>query len=428
MRSRLNARIVRPGPKQSRERPNVKVEFFFDIVCPYAYLASTRIEAIAAQASTTVEWKPILLGGLFKHVGAPQAPSMSPARARMNLLDMQRFAEAWGVELKMPSAHPRRSVEAMRLLISTPPEHRAELAHALFRAYWVEGRDVADPSVLVDLAGGHFIARPEAREALIAATAEAAALGLFGVPAMRVGDRFFWGQDRLELVEAALGLEVAKPGARQTPGATLHFFHDFSSPFSYLASTQVERVAREAGAALRLRPILLGALFREIGTPDVPLFSFNTVKQAYYLRDLTDWADHWEVPFRFPDVFPFRTVLPLRLALAVPDLTSILYRAAWVEGRDIGDPLVLEALLNEQLLPGAALVKRAQTEDALKATLRENTAEAIAWGACGAPTFAVVTDGQRPLLFWGQDRLGQVTEALHGWRPRADGLAEGEPR
>ena len=86
----------------------------------------------------------------------------------------------------------------------------------------------------------------------------------------------------------------------------LRFFHDFSSPFSYLAATQIEDVAARHGLEVDWCPILLGALFREIGTPDVPLFEMNEAKRRYMGKDLTDWSQRWRVPFRFPDRFPIR--------------------------------------------------------------------------------------------------------------------------
>src|SRR5215471_8488008 len=95
------------------------------------------------------------------------------------------------------------------------------------------------------------------------------------------------------------------------------FYYDFASPFAYLASTQIERVAREAGGAeVRWRPILVGALFRKVGTADVPLETFGAAKRDYYRRDLARWADWWGVPLRWPTRFPMRTVLPLRAVLA----------------------------------------------------------------------------------------------------------------
>jgi 2-hydroxychromene-2-carboxylate isomerase len=184
------------------------------------------------------------------------------------------------------------------------------------------------------------------------------------------------------------------------------FYYDFSSPFAYLGATQIERVAQEQGATVRWRPILLGALFKQIGTPDVPLAEFPAAKKSYYLRDLVHWAAHWGVPFRWPSRFPMRTVAPLRLALAAGEqiaaVSQALFRAYWVDDRDISDPAVL-----------AEFGELARTEDAaIKAALRANTDEAIAAGVCGVPAFVV-----RGHLFWGQDRLELVSRTLAGWDP-----------
>ena len=78
------------------------------------------------------------------------------------------------------------------------------------------------------------------------------------------------------------------------------FYFDFSSPFSYLASTQIEAVAARHGAELGYRPFLLGALFKIIGAPDVPFLAMSEPKRRNFAQDLHRWADHWGVPFRFP--------------------------------------------------------------------------------------------------------------------------------
>ena len=167
--------------------------FYYDVVCPYAYLASTRVAALAGRHEATVRWVPILLGGVYRHAGGPDDPNrtMSAPRARLNLLDLDRWADRWGVPLTMPAEHPRRSVEAMRLLVGCPETRRPALSRALFEAYWVEGRDVADRAVLAEIAERHgvdpeVIGSPEARQGLYDTTAEAAAAGVFGVPAFVV--------------------------------------------------------------------------------------------------------------------------------------------------------------------------------------------------------------------------------------------------
>ncbi len=199
----------------------------------------------------------------------------------------------------------------------------------------------------------------------------------------------------------------------------LVFYYDFSSPFAYLGATQVERVAAAAGARVRWRPILLGALFKKIGTPDVPINEFPGAKRAYYLRDLLHWASHWGIEFRWPSRFPMRTVAPLRLALAVEadggDIAAVsraLFAAYWVDDRDLADAGVVRAIAAAAGV-GAATVERALApEPAIRQALVASTDEAIAAGVCGVPSFVV-----RGHLFWGQDRLDLVARTLAGWEP-----------
>lgn len=188
--------------------------FYFDVVCPYAYLASTQVERIAASHGAKLEWKPMLLGGVFRAIHSPDRPadSMPAARARMNLLDMRRWADHWGVPLSIPDGHPRRTVAAMRLCAAAG-DALPTVAHALFRAYWVEGRDLADRAVLTELAAAHgidsnAIDREEVKARLRAVTDEAIADGVFGAPSFVVvqggARQLFWGQDRLDFVARAL--------------------------------------------------------------------------------------------------------------------------------------------------------------------------------------------------------------------------------
>ena len=396
------------------------LRFYYDIVCPFAYVAFTRVAALAAEAGVDVDYRPILLGGLLRGVGSPVVPmdAMNPAKLRLTELDAYRQAELAGLEVQYPDSHPIRTVNAMRLVLAARDADRVALSTDLYRAYWEENRDVSDLDVLQEIAAPYGLdarsvsADPAVRQGLFDATAQAVDAGAFGVPTFEIDGVIFWGADRMNLVRAALGLAPAHEDTAGT-GRKLVFFHDMSSPFSYLASTQVARVALEGGAELEYVPFLLGALFNAIGTPMVPLFTFSEARQAYQRRDMADWASWWGVPFKFPSEFPLRTVSALRVAIQDPATTPHLYAAAWADDRNIGKPEVLHAVLAQAGFDADALMAGTQNPE-IKAQLRRNTERAQASGVCGAPTFQV--DGGS--LYWGQDRLPMVQRALAGWDPR----------
>lgn len=182
--------------------------FFYDFVCPFAYLGSTQVEALAARTGATIAYRPFLLGGVFKAIGADVA---TPARAAHSLRDQARWAEVLGVPLRMPAAHPRRTVLALRAAIAAGDE-LPRASRALFRAYWGEGRDLEDPAVVAaalseaGLDGRSLVDRaPTMKDELRRRTDEAIAAGVFGAPAFVVRGHLFWGQDRMHLVEKALG-------------------------------------------------------------------------------------------------------------------------------------------------------------------------------------------------------------------------------
>jgi 2-hydroxychromene-2-carboxylate isomerase len=191
----------------------------------------------------------------------------------------------------------------------------------------------------------------------------------------------------------------------------LEFFYDFTSPYSYLASTRVEALASGAGATLHWRPFLLGGVIKATGNR-APIEV--AAKGAHMLLDLGRWAARLSVPFRFPAVFPVPSILALRAALAadkrgqIVPLTHAVFRAVWVEGKAIGKPEELVPVLSAAGLDGPGLVEAAPAE---KETLVKQTQEAVERGAFGAPAFFVGTE-----LFVGNDRLDFVEEALRAAR------------
>ena len=202
------------------------------------------------------------------------------------------------------------------------------------------------------------------------------------------------------------------------PNQSLEFFFDYSSPFAYLGAVYVEQVAKRCSAELIYRPMLLGAVFKEIGTPMVPLKTFPESKQSYYAQDLQRWASYRDVPFKFPSRFPMNTVSALRLTLAamedtpalLPSLVQRIYRAYWAEDRDISDVEVLAEICHE-VGCATALLERI-SDPHIKTMLRDATSYAVEAGICGAPCYRV-----GDMVFWGQDRLELAERALTGWQP-----------
>lgn len=189
------------------------------------------------------------------------------------------------------------------------------------------------------------------------------------------------------------------------------FWFDFASPFAYLGAVQLRGLAARTGAIIELRPLLLGALFKAIGTPDVPLFAMPAPRRRMMELELWRWADVLGIPFRFATPFPQVTTRPLRMVIACPeplrlDLVLALFSSMWAEGADLTDEPLLAAIAERVGWSGADALAAA-TGDPMRAALRAATDAAIAAGVFGVPTFEVGGE-----LFWGQDRIELVEDAL----------------
>ena len=406
----------------------IRMTFHYDVVCPYAYLAAERISRLPEALRMRVDWKPVHLGGLLKATAAETNPMsvMSAHRKRMNEVDLTRWAERLDLPLMMPAAHPMRTTDAMRHLASLPKAECERVSRAYFRAYWssdseahwrkVEGsaRSLLEEDKTLETAD----------RLLRKQTQQLTESGGCGVPCFEVEGELFWGQDRLfQALSVLTGTDVSPsvsldPIKRTDTPVAVRFFHDFSSPFSYLASTQIKSVCQSHDIPCQMMPVLLGALFKDIGTANVPLFTFSAAKRAYLAKDLDRWAAYWDVAFQFPEQFPLRTVNALRIALVMPELTERLYQWAWDEGVDLGDEARLRERLAHEVDDVDALFESA-CEPAIKTELRANTAMASELGVCGVPTFAV-DFADRTILIWGQDRLCMLEWMLKGWQPLSE--------
>jgi 2-hydroxychromene-2-carboxylate isomerase len=420
----------------------MKVEFWFDFSCPYAYLGSRRIEGIAAAHGAELELCPMLLGGVFRAIGAGDGPmaTQGAAKGQHNFHDMHRWAERLGAPFRMPAAHPMRTVRALRVLLALPGASWPAAMHALYAAYWQRAENITDDAAIRAALAGAGIEASAIDAAFAAADTDAIKTelkrrtdlaverGVFGAPAFvvhRDGGTtpvLLWGQDRLGFLAAVLdgwdpdgdapppgGARSVEVPDRTGPARTIDFWFDFSSPFAYLGSTQIEAVANAAGAQLAWRALLLGGLFRDIGTPDVPWFAMPEAKRKYVGLDMQRWARWWGVPFNFPAKFPQRTVTALRLvqcAAHAPALIHRLFRAMWVEDKVIEDDAVLVELCKDAGVDPALVA--ATREPAAKEALVASTTAAKTAGVFGVPAMIVRDPTAEPQLLWGQDRLELV--------------------
>ncbi|MFO0554844.1 MAG: 2-hydroxychromene-2-carboxylate isomerase [Polyangiaceae bacterium] len=192
----------------------LRVQFYFDFISPYAYLAWTRIHAVAARAGAEVEPIPILFAGLLEAHGT-KGPAEVPAKRAYLFKDVYRTARVFGVPFDLPPAHPFNPLLALRVASapSAAPAKRA-LIDALFSAVWGErGGGVTDPANVAALVEGVGLdpktlldeaAQSATKELLRRRTREAIEAGIFGVPTTVVNGEIFWGVDSLGHAERAM--------------------------------------------------------------------------------------------------------------------------------------------------------------------------------------------------------------------------------
>lgn len=270
------------------------------------------MEALASRADAHLIWRPVLLGAIYRATAAPQGASGSasdvfnPTKKAVAAASMQRTIRRYKIKYNPPPQHPRKTVNALRLLYTVDGEERRVLTKKLFEAYWVQGRDVSNKTELLKIVRESGIKNATgisekvfgdagARRELEKATADAIERGAFGVPGFWISGenwvdvggeerkgRFYWGQDRMHFVKASLialknggrwehvaALKSLMPRSipdhKLSSRVKLEFWYDFSSPWAFLGWTQLERLKRTFGANLEIimKPFLLGILFRE---------------------------------------------------------------------------------------------------------------------------------------------------------------------
>jgi 2-hydroxychromene-2-carboxylate isomerase len=193
------------------------IEFYFDCSSPWTYLAFSEIVSLSERLSIEIEWKPILVGGVFNSVNQ----DVYDFRKKPNRLkrkysndDLYLWSKVRGVNISFPGVFPVNSVKAMRGCLFAKTECKlVEFASNVFEAYWSEGIDISQEDLLVDIAKNSnlntmkfkkYIASQEAKDLLIKNTDELIERGGFGSPTFFYKEKMFFGNDRLHLFEEAI--------------------------------------------------------------------------------------------------------------------------------------------------------------------------------------------------------------------------------
>ena len=199
-----------------------QLEFYYDLVSPYSYLAYTQLEQLCEKNEAELLLRPVLLGAVHKAAGI-KAPIEVEAKSRYQWRDIHRWADYYDVPLQFPNPFPFRTFKTMRAAMFCSGRGELEaFTREAFDLYWQEdgapeGLDADENDQIKEISrrigtdpeqvlGG--AAAPENKRALKDATEKALERGVFGAPTFFVDGEMFWGNDRLHFVEATLESKV----------------------------------------------------------------------------------------------------------------------------------------------------------------------------------------------------------------------------
>jgi 2-hydroxychromene-2-carboxylate isomerase len=193
---------------------SITIDFYFDFGSPTAYLAYKRLRQLKQQYTFEINYKPVLLGGVFK-ASDNQSPVANPAKgAYMLTHDLPRFAERYNVPLKFNPFFPINTLPLMRGAYAAIEEGCFEAyVEALYIGLWQDELNLGDVEIIkatLEAAGldaNKLMAlaqQQHIKDALMATTEEVVARGAFGAPTMYIGDEMFFGQDRIDFIEERL--------------------------------------------------------------------------------------------------------------------------------------------------------------------------------------------------------------------------------
>ncbi|CAH2901411.1 MULTISPECIES: 2-hydroxychromene-2-carboxylate isomerase [Paraburkholderia] len=193
----------------SAATPARRIEFWFDFGSNYSYLSVMRIEAEAAARGVSVDWRPFLLGPIFRALGFDNSPFvLQKEKGAYVWKDMERQCRKYGIALTRPSVFPRAALLALRVaLLGAEREWIAAYCREIMQQNFVHDRDIGSIEVVSEalaklgLPAQQIVAEAQSdanKLRLREQTEAAASKGIFGAPTFFVGDEMFWGNDRLE--------------------------------------------------------------------------------------------------------------------------------------------------------------------------------------------------------------------------------------
>ena len=190
------------------------IDYYFTVLSPFTYLAGDRLEKIAAKHGATVSYKPVDIMKLFSEMGGTPPAQRHESRKEYRLQDLKHLQKASGLPLNLQPAHwptDQKPASAMIVAAAKAGQDAGALTQAVLRAVWAEDKDIADEATLTEIAQTagidleavkpHLADGAAAFEPMTAAGMEA---GVFGSPFYIVDDERFWGQDRLDHLDAHL--------------------------------------------------------------------------------------------------------------------------------------------------------------------------------------------------------------------------------
>ena len=193
------------------------IEFYFDCSSPWTYLAFAEIVSLSRRHELEIDWKPVLVGGVFNTVNQDVyefRKKPNPLKLKYSNDDLNLWSKVRGISITFPKVFPVNSVKAMRGCLYAKKENKlVEFANNIFQAYWSEGVDISQEDLLFSIAKDSnldaeefkkFIASQEAKNLLIENTDELIERGGFGSPTFFYKENFFFGNDRLHLLEEAI--------------------------------------------------------------------------------------------------------------------------------------------------------------------------------------------------------------------------------